>query len=190
MFAAAPAAFRGGLSIGRPLERKHADALARRLPSGTIGPSPSSAVSPIIRTRLRNGCDEPGAVVREAPMSSRSMKRVALVTGCSSGFGLLSALELAKAGFRVFASMRKVEKRATLDRAAAAAGVDLEIVSLDVTKSDSIVQAMDRTAELAGPVDVLVNNAGIETWGTVEEQSLDETRMQLETNFFGTVALI
>lgn len=121
------------------------------------------------------------------PTATRS--DVALVTGASSGFGLLAAVELARRGLRVFASMRdptRAERlRAALDEASLAA----EIMRLDVTRADHIEEAVSSIEEVAGGVDVLVNNAGYGLGGAVEDLSMDELREQFETNFFGLVAL-
>ncbi len=115
--------------------------------------------------------------------------KVALLSGCSSGFGLLAAIELARAGLRVFATMRDVRKRANLDASANTAGVSVEVIALDVTQQASIDQAVAEVEQRAGAIDVLVNNAGYGIGGFVEELSLAEIREQFETNFFGTVAL-
>jgi NAD(P)-dependent dehydrogenase (short-subunit alcohol dehydrogenase family) len=116
------------------------------------------------------------------------MKSV-LVTGCSSGFGRLTAVLLARNGFRVYATMRDLGKRATLDLALAEAGASAEILALDVTNEDSIRAAVSRIVAEAGGIDALVNNAGIGIGGFVEDLTLADYRRQLETNFFGTVAL-
>src|SRR6185369_3311271 len=92
-----------------------------------------------------------------APMTRAPIPQVALVTGASSGFGLLAAVSLAKSGLRVFASMRELSRRGALDQAVAAAGVSLNVVALDVTKPDTFIQALAQV----GPVDVMVNNAGV-----------------------------
>ncbi len=115
--------------------------------------------------------------------------RVALVTGASSGFGLLSSVTLARRGFRVFATMRAPERRDALDDAAAAAGVDVDVVQLDVTDDRSVVDAVRGIEAAAGGVDVLVNNAGIAIAGLFEDLDLDELREQLETNLVGLVRM-
>jgi NAD(P)-dependent dehydrogenase (short-subunit alcohol dehydrogenase family) len=112
-----------------------------------------------------------------------------LITGCSSGFGLETAVLLAKSGFRVFATMRNLDKRARLDAALAAAGAKAEILALDVTSEVSINAAIDRVVASAGGIDALVNNAGIGVGGFVEDLTLDDYRRQFETNFFGLVAM-
>jgi len=115
----------------------------------------------------------------------------ALITGSSSGFGLLTSIELAKAGFRVVATMRDLGRRERLDQAAAAAGVasQLDIRALDVTDFDALPAFVDSIVRDDGRLDVLVNNAGFAVAGFAEDIKLEELRQQFETNFFGAVAL-
>ena len=117
--------------------------------------------------------------------------KVALITGSSSGFGLLTSIELAKAGFRVVATMRNLGRRERLDQAAAAAGLaaQLDIRALDVTNFDSLPAFVDAIVRDHGRLDVLVNNAGFAVAGFAEDIKLEELRYQFETNFFGAVAM-
>ena len=117
--------------------------------------------------------------------------RVALITGASSGFGLLTAIELAKDGFRVVATMRDLSRRERLDQAAATAGAaaQMDIRALDVTRFDSLPGFVDAVVHDHGRLDALVNNAGFAVAGFAEDIQLDELRRQFETNFFGTVAM-
>ena len=119
--------------------------------------------------------------------------KVAVVTGSSSGFGLLTVVELAKAGFSVVATMRQTERRGRLDEAIAAAGVDLssriDVRQLDVTDFDKIPAIVAEIASKHGRIDVLVNNAGFAVGGFAEDVALDELRLQMDTNFFGQVAV-
>lgn len=117
--------------------------------------------------------------------------QIALITGASSGFGLLTSIELAKAGFRVVATMRDLGRRERLDQAAAAAGMAgrIDARALDVTKFDAIPALVDAVVRDHGRVDVLVNNAGFAVAGFAEDIQLDELRLQFETNFFGAVAV-
>ena len=119
--------------------------------------------------------------------------KVAVVTGSSSGFGLLTVVELAKAGFFVVATMRQPGRRTKLDAALSAAGNDLntrvEVCQLDVTNFDGIPAAINKIASYHGHIDVLVNNAGFAVGGFAEDVALDELRLQMETNFFGQVAV-
>ena len=117
--------------------------------------------------------------------------KIALITGSSSGFGLLTSIELAKAGFRVVATMRDLGRRERLDQAATAAGVatQLDIRALDVTNFDALPAFVDSLVRDHGRLDVLVNNAGFAVAGFAEDIKLEELRQQFETNFFGAVAL-
>src|ERR1700675_370456 len=117
--------------------------------------------------------------------------KIALITGSSSGFGLLTSIELAKAGFRVVSTMRDLNRRDRLDQAATAAGVAglLDVRALDVTNFDALPRFVDAVVRDHGRLDVLVNNAGFAVAGFAEDIKLEELRTQFETNFFGPVAL-
>jgi NAD(P)-dependent dehydrogenase (short-subunit alcohol dehydrogenase family) len=118
-------------------------------------------------------------------------EKVALVTGCSSGFGLLTSIEMAKAGFRVVATMRDLGRRERLDEAIRVHGVGerVDVRALDVTKFDSLPAFVDGVVHDYGSVDVLINNAGFAVAGFAEDIKLEELRRQFETNFFGAVAM-
>ena len=118
-------------------------------------------------------------------------EKLALITGASSGFGLLTSIEMAKAGFQVVATMRDLSRRAKLDEAASAAGVGarIDIRELDVTHFPAIATVVDTVARDYGRIDVLINNAGFPVAGFAEDIMLDELRLQFETNFFGAVAM-
>jgi NAD(P)-dependent dehydrogenase (short-subunit alcohol dehydrogenase family) len=117
--------------------------------------------------------------------------KIALITGASSGFGLLTSIELAKAGFHVIATMRDLGRRERLDQAAAAVGVAarLDFRALDVTNFDAIPAFVEAVVRDHGRLDVLVNNAGFAVAGFAEDTKLEELRRQFETNFFGAVAM-
>ncbi|MGQ7279360.1 SDR family oxidoreductase [Brevibacillus thermoruber] len=121
----------------------------------------------------------------------RETRAVALVTGASSGFGLHTSVALAQAGFRVVAAMRSPEKRHDLLQTAETAGVRerIDVRRMDVTDHAGIVQTVEEIAAAYGRIDVLVNNAGFAAGGVVEEVEGDTWRAQMETNFFGTVAV-
>ena len=106
------------------------------------------------------------------------MKTV-LITGCSSGFGLESAKYFLERDWNVIATMRTPHED-VLPRSNR-----LRILALDVTKSESIRSAV----EAAGPIDVLVNNAGIGLMGIFEGTSIERTREIFETNMFGTLMM-
>ena len=118
-------------------------------------------------------------------------EKIAVISGTSSGIGLLSAVELARTGFRVVASMRDLGRRERLDQAAQAAGVThlLDIRQLDVTDFSAIPGFVEGIIRDHQRIDVLVNNAGFAMAGFAEDIQLAELRRQFETNFFGNVAL-
>jgi NAD(P)-dependent dehydrogenase (short-subunit alcohol dehydrogenase family) len=116
--------------------------------------------------------------------------KTAIVTGSSSGFGLLCALELAKEGFHVVATMRDPEKSGALTKLARERQLEkyIEIQALDVTSSPSI-QQFKQYIQTIGKIDVLVNNAGYALGGFCEELQLDDYRQQFETNVFGVIGV-
>src|SRR5437667_10094934 len=117
--------------------------------------------------------------------------KIAIVTGSSSGIGLLTAIELAKNGFKVVATMRDLERRTRLDEAAASTQVtgQLDLRRLNVTDFDAIPGFVEQVLRDYGRVDVLVNNAGFAVAGFAEVMKLDEIRLQLETIFFDQVVI-
>jgi len=119
------------------------------------------------------------------------MEKVAFVTGSSSGIGLLTAVELALNGCRVVATMRNLGSSGRLEEAAQKAGVRdrIDVRSLDITEFESLPGAVEAIVRDYGRIDVLVNNAGFSLAGFAEDMTLAELRHQLETNFFGNVAM-
>ena len=113
-----------------------------------------------------------------------------LITGTSSGIGLSAAVELARRGERVFASMRDLSRSGPLQEAAAAAGVEVDVVQLDVTDPASVTRAVGEVLSAAGGIDVLVNNAGIAIPGPLEFVTEEETRATFETHVFGPLRVI
>jgi NADP-dependent 3-hydroxy acid dehydrogenase YdfG len=102
----------------------------------------------------------------------------ALITGCSSGIGRATAVELTKRGFEVIATARRPETLEELDVT--------DKLQLDVTDDSSIKSAVSD----AGQIDVLVNNAGFGVGGPVEKVPVDEIRRLFDTNFLGCVRMI
>jgi NAD(P)-dependent dehydrogenase (short-subunit alcohol dehydrogenase family) len=112
-----------------------------------------------------------------------------LVTGASTGLGLEAALHLAAEGLQVFAGVHRATSADTVLEAAAARGVHLQVVPLDLLDGDSIDAAVATVVGTAGSIFGLVNNGGIGLRGAVEDSSEDEIRAVYETNVLGTVAL-
>jgi NAD(P)-dependent dehydrogenase (short-subunit alcohol dehydrogenase family) len=120
-----------------------------------------------------------------------SEQKTVLITGASSGFGLLTSVTLAKRGWRVLATMRDLSRREKLDAAAKEAGVmeRIEVQALDVTNPGQIAAIVDLIEKRNEPLHALVNNAGFAMAGLVEDVSDAELRKQFETNFFGTASV-
>ena len=118
-------------------------------------------------------------------------ERIALITGASSGFGLLTSVTLAARGWRVLATMRDVGRREKLETAARSAGVadKIEIHRLDVTDAGQIAALVALVAARGLRVDALINNAGFALAGFAEDTTDAELRGQFETNFFGAAAV-
>ena len=118
-------------------------------------------------------------------------ERVALITGSSSGFGLLTTVTLARRGWRVLATMRDLGRREKLEAAAQAAGVldRIEFLALDVTNAEKIAALAASIAVRPAPLDAIVNNAGFAMAGFTEDVSDAELRRQFDVNFFGAAAV-
>ncbi|HKW87118.1 MAG TPA: SDR family oxidoreductase [Candidatus Acidoferrales bacterium] len=112
-----------------------------------------------------------------------------LVTGGTDGLGRATALLLALRGYRVFAAGRSLQKRAALEQLAEEKSVELETLELDVTSDASADRAIAEITRRAGPVDVLVNNAGVAIAAAMEEITIEDLRKQFETNVFSMVRL-
>ena len=115
---------------------------------------------------------------------------VALVTGSNSGIGLATAVALARAGHTVVAAMRNLDRGAELRKIAEEEKLPIHLAALDVNDDASVRAAFSGVVAKHGPVDVLVNNAGIPGGGAVEETPLDLFRQVMETNFFGALRCI
>lgn len=110
-----------------------------------------------------------------------------LVTGANRGIGLATSLSLARAGHHVFATMRNPEQGTELRAAAEAESLPITLFQMDVNSDASVQGTVEDILETQGPIDVLVNNAGIERRGSVEELDLAEFRAVMETNYFGAI---
>jgi NAD(P)-dependent dehydrogenase (short-subunit alcohol dehydrogenase family) len=106
---------------------------------------------------------------------------IALVTGASSGIGEATAKRLALAGYKVYGTSR---------RGAPAGERPFEILSLDVTREESVEAAVTKVVRLDGRIDLLVNNAGFSIAPAgAEESSIEQARSIFDTNFFGLVRM-
>ncbi len=116
---------------------------------------------------------------------------VVLITGTSSGIGLATALQFARSGNKVYATMRNPDTGAgALKSAAAAEGLKLHIAQLDVVDPASVERAVDAILVAEGRIDVLVNNAGIGPLSIVERTTDAGAHELFETNFFGALRMM
>jgi NAD(P)-dependent dehydrogenase (short-subunit alcohol dehydrogenase family) len=116
--------------------------------------------------------------------------RSVLITGTSKGIGYETALAFARAGYRVHATMRNPSQSPALAEAAAKENLPITISTMDVDSDESVRDGIATIQSEHGPVDILVNNAGVERAGSIEEQSLDDFRATMETNYFGALRCI
>jgi len=116
-----------------------------------------------------------------------SSKEVTVVTGSSSGIGHETALTLARNGYTTYATMRNISKAAEIQSIASKENLPIIVKQLDVTKDESVRNAIQQIASEAGRIDVVVNNAGYGLTGAFEDLSIEEIKAQYETNFFGVI---
>ncbi|MFO1115404.1 MAG: SDR family oxidoreductase [Beijerinckiaceae bacterium] len=111
---------------------------------------------------------------------------VVLVTGCSSGFGEAIARGFARRGDTVCATMRRPQ----LASKELAQQPGIEISALDVTDRDSRIRAIEAVLSRHSRIDVLVNNAGVAVFGSIEDVPENVARLVFETNYFAAVELM
>jgi NAD(P)-dependent dehydrogenase (short-subunit alcohol dehydrogenase family) len=119
-------------------------------------------------------------------------RQVVLITGSSTGFGRLIAETLARRGHTVFATMRDIQGRNATNASEIRAlaekeSLPLHVLELDVTNDASVDQAVHKSIEQAGRVDVAINNAGYGLIGLAEAVTTEQARQIMDTNFFGSV---
>ncbi|ACT50588.1 MULTISPECIES: oxidoreductase [Methylovorus] len=108
-------------------------------------------------------------------------KRVAIVTGASSGIGEATAELLANSGYKVYGTSRKADQ---------VTNRPYKMIALDVTSEASVAAALKQVIDIEGQIDLLVNNAGFGVApGGAEESSIEQTQRIFDTNFFGLVRM-
>lgn len=110
-------------------------------------------------------------------------EKVALVTGASSGIGEVTARKLQELGYMVYGAARRVDRMQGLESAG------MHTLAMDVTDDASVTAAVEQIIAETGRIDVLVNNAGYGSYGSIEDTPLDEARHQFEVNIFGAMNL-
>jgi NADP-dependent 3-hydroxy acid dehydrogenase YdfG len=114
---------------------------------------------------------------------AKTISKAVLITGCSSGIGAAAAQRLARRGFTVYASARRLEAIEPLQ------AFGCKLLALDVTDEASMRTAVDAIVGEHGAVGTLVNNAGYSQGGPIEQVSMESVRRQFETNVFGSIYL-
>lgn len=112
--------------------------------------------------------------------------KTALITGTSKGIGLETALAFGRSGYKVFATMRNPDAATGLKHTIAREGLDISILKMDVDSDASVKACMDPIIK-NGTIDVLVNNAGIERHGSIEEMSINDFEAVMNTNYLGVL---
>jgi len=113
--------------------------------------------------------------------------KTALITGTSKGIGLETALAFGRAGYKVFATMRNPEMASGFKQKIKSESLNINISKMDVDSDASVKQCLDDILQKQGSVDVLVNNAGIEHHGSIEEMSIDDFQAIMNTNYLGVL---
>ena len=113
-----------------------------------------------------------------------------LVTGANSGIGRATAAALADARYRVFAGMRSTDKAGKLVDLVASAEGEVQPIELDVTSDASVSRAFDLIHEQVGPLDILINNAGIGFNATVEDVDIEAAKVVFDTNYWGIIRCV
>lgn len=114
------------------------------------------------------------------------MKTV-LITGTSKGIGLETALAFGRADYKVFATMRNPENASAFKQKIKEESLDITISKMDVDSDTSVKQSIDTVLNKQGTIDVLVNNAGIERHGSIEEMSMNDFQAIMNTNYLGVL---
>ncbi len=114
------------------------------------------------------------------------MKSV-IITGTNKGIGLETALAFARAGYKVFATMRNPDNATSLKQIIEEESLSINIASMDVDSDESVKKCIDAILQENGSIDVLVNNAGIERHGSIEELAMSDFKAVMETNYFGVL---
>ena len=116
--------------------------------------------------------------------------RSVIITGANRGIGLDTSLAFARAGYKVFATMRNPEGAVSLREKVQEESLTIKLMQLDVNSDFSVKTCMEAILMENGPIDILVNNAGIERHGSIEEMGIGIFKEVMETNYFGVIRCV
>jgi NAD(P)-dependent dehydrogenase (short-subunit alcohol dehydrogenase family) len=122
-------------------------------------------------------------------MTDGRMADSVLITGAGTGFGLATALRLARRGLDVYATVPDMSQEGAVSAAAAEAGVHVHVLRLDVTDAKSVQAAVAAVVARSGGIHTVVNNAGLGLRGFFEDLADDEIRRLFDVNVFGAIAV-
>jgi len=117
------------------------------------------------------------------------MKTV-VITGANRGIGMDTTLAFARAGYKVYATMRNPEGAESLKEIVDNESLDVSLLKMDVNDDDSVIDCLNQIQDESGALDVIVNNAGIERHGAIEEMDLSVFKEVMETNYFGVIRCV
>jgi NAD(P)-dependent dehydrogenase (short-subunit alcohol dehydrogenase family) len=117
-------------------------------------------------------------------------KKVAIVTGSSTGIGLETSLALARKGFLTCATMRDLQKADEIKNIGQKENIPIKVFEMNVDDDDSVNTIITKIVNEYGQIDVLVNNAGYGLFGAMEDFTMDEIKKQFETNVFGVIRVM
>lgn len=112
------------------------------------------------------------------------MVKTVLVTGASAGIGKATAIYLAQNGYKVYGAARRIEKMQDLRQ------FGILTIQMDVTKDENLVQGINQILKEAGCIDILINCAGLGSYGALEDVPMKEAKNLMEINLFGATRLI
>lgn len=115
------------------------------------------------------------------------MKKIVLITGTSTGLGLETAILFANSGYKVYATMRNLDKSELIKNNISSDNLDIELLPLDVSNANSINDCVKQIIENEGKIDILINNAGGGFAKTTEQATEEEMKWVTDLNYFGVV---
>ena len=118
---------------------------------------------------------------------SGKYKKIAVVTGSSTGIGLETSLALARSGFLTCATMRDLKKSIDIEEIARNENIPISLFEMNVDDINSVDKAITKIVNEYGRIDILVNNAGYGLFGALEDFTMEEIKKQFETNVFGVM---
>jgi len=116
--------------------------------------------------------------------------KTAVITGANRGIGLDTTIAFARAGYKVYATMRNPAAATVLKELIQGESLQITMMKMDVNDDASVINCLNQIQDESGALDVIVNNAGIEKHGAIEEMELSVFKDVMETNYFGVIRCV